>query len=904
MRQSRILPLIASLSLIFISECKSNEAPSAEPVYKVSDSGYIDQETSPLNTEIVFSGRRYAIIIDGDKDSSSSQIHEENARNAMKLLLARRFNLIYVLAASLTEGTSPDNVKPLKAGLGEVKKAFKELKMLLKANDQLLIYVTGHGDFNPRSDQAMIALEDGDLLEGEFAQLINDLPAGQQTIIMDQCYGGSMARSLKSDRRLIIANTAEEDLSTCKVFAEAFWAETVRDINGDRANNLFERFEAAIGNQENQSGYYGFVFSMGRNYRDIGFGEKGIRSPYAAEIAQVEKLDNFEALLAKYEMGITVVDFFAEWCGPCKRFSPEYESLSRRYAGQAQFLRVNIEKARDIADRYKVEALPHIMIFQGPFLVGEIIGADIENLDKKLAFVIQDANIYNSIEQIERNLASSLPEVRIRALIALRSNVHNGMALVNGQKYLSDKDSRVCLEAARLLRGLDYSEIIKYDRHRLIEKLLKKLEASDIQMRLSIAKILPRIGLQNADIVPELRMAAIEKILITISDEESDVPSILAESLEQLLSSSQISPEKKTGLIKELIGKYKVRDALSRKGAVLISYYIPIADIPCEIKNWSAQKVIDALKAETIDDIGWALTYNLGNYAYSNINQKIKGQIVTALINQMNRPRLRYVTCVALRKFAESNIPMSIKVKIAHSMMRGLRDTAARVKAAALITIGELLNAGLPFEEQLKLIEPVMRTQNEENNDVKEMAEMTLRYFFPCESSAEKYYRFYERFLYGPEPESRARGITIIGGLSKYVPAWIKPLILIDLERGMKDSNNLVRIEVIMALKKYLLAEIPEELKTKVANMIIEALSDNNNGVRSATILILGDLAGSDLDVQYKNLIVEKLFTLLSDEDCGVRRDAMIALQEFFESDISQQWKTAIENTGILNYDL
>lgn len=58
-----------------------------------------------------------------------------------------------------------------------------------------------------------------------------------------------------------------------------------------------------------------------------------------------------------------IVDFCACWCGPCKRFYPTYTELSEKYGDNIQFLKIDIEKVPEVAEKYNVSALPSFMIF-------------------------------------------------------------------------------------------------------------------------------------------------------------------------------------------------------------------------------------------------------------------------------------------------------------------------------------------------------------------------------------------------------------------------------------------------------------------------------------------------------------------------------------------------------------
>ena len=82
----------------------------------------------------------------------------------------------------------------------------------------------------------------------------------------------------------------------------------------------------------------------------------------------------FEQEVLKADLPV-LVDFWAEWCGPCKIVSPTVEALANEYDGKVKFVKVDTEENFDIPDRYGIRSLPTLMIFKGGEQVDQIFGA-------------------------------------------------------------------------------------------------------------------------------------------------------------------------------------------------------------------------------------------------------------------------------------------------------------------------------------------------------------------------------------------------------------------------------------------------------------------------------------------------------------------------------------------------
>ncbi len=69
------------------------------------------------------------------------------------------------------------------------------------------------------------------------------------------------------------------------------------------------------------------------------------------------------------------VDFWAEWCGPCRSVSPVVEELSAEYDGKVDFVKVNVDENGELAKKYNVFSIPTLAIFKNGEVISQKIGA-------------------------------------------------------------------------------------------------------------------------------------------------------------------------------------------------------------------------------------------------------------------------------------------------------------------------------------------------------------------------------------------------------------------------------------------------------------------------------------------------------------------------------------------------
>ncbi len=70
-----------------------------------------------------------------------------------------------------------------------------------------------------------------------------------------------------------------------------------------------------------------------------------------------------------------LVDFWAEWCGPCKMIGPHVDAISNEYEGKAKVFKCDVDSEPEIAQKYNIMSIPTLLYFKGGKVVDQVVGA-------------------------------------------------------------------------------------------------------------------------------------------------------------------------------------------------------------------------------------------------------------------------------------------------------------------------------------------------------------------------------------------------------------------------------------------------------------------------------------------------------------------------------------------------
>ncbi len=97
-----------------------------------------------------------------------------------------------------------------------------------------------------------------------------------------------------------------------------------------------------------------------------------------------EKILNSQNFSETVSTGVTLVDFYADWCMPCRMLAPTISQVADEYVGKATVAKLNIDQAQDVAAKYGVMSIPTVVLFKDGIAVDKKVGLSAKDVYQKM----------------------------------------------------------------------------------------------------------------------------------------------------------------------------------------------------------------------------------------------------------------------------------------------------------------------------------------------------------------------------------------------------------------------------------------------------------------------------------------------------------------------------------------
>lgn len=283
-------------------------------------------------------GNRIAVIINGDTESR----HLTNVDRARTMLASKGYQT-YVASTAKPSGPTDYYVDANPKGVQDL---IQTLKQKLTKDDELVIYTTGHGEAEG------LCIENKCNSQDLFIQL-DQLAHNQRVVVMDQCLGGNFGKLFMRDpKTLFMSAGSKHETVCCGEFAPRMFApdSEIPDDNKDGIISWQDRFAYTSAQVKHSSPR--LVASA--DYKMEG------KASFKAEVVEVQTEMDLATQLKQLRPGqFAILNFSADWCGPCKIFKPQFEQLAKGDQGQHLWMWTENE---DLAKKYGISTFPTSII--------------------------------------------------------------------------------------------------------------------------------------------------------------------------------------------------------------------------------------------------------------------------------------------------------------------------------------------------------------------------------------------------------------------------------------------------------------------------------------------------------------------------------------------------------------
>ncbi|XP_017009012.1 thioredoxin-1 [Drosophila takahashii] len=106
-------------------------------------------------------------------------------------------------------------------------------------------------------------------------------------------------------------------------------------------------------------------------------------------MASVRTMNDYHKRIEAADDKLIVLDFYAQWCGPCKDMESTVKSLARKYSSKAVVLKIDVDKFEELTERYKVRSMPTFVFLKNNRRVAAFSGADEHKLTNMMAKLVK-----------------------------------------------------------------------------------------------------------------------------------------------------------------------------------------------------------------------------------------------------------------------------------------------------------------------------------------------------------------------------------------------------------------------------------------------------------------------------------------------------------------------------------